>query len=301
MKKMLTLAFILVLLTACNLPIGPGAEYPANEPAHHPNRSTAAPATAEPAPVTAEPPASPAPTTPPGTELNLRGVYMVIPPCLNATVSGEMVAAQPYDPNGGPMQVFPEHRRVNFTTYPLANTFFEAHIRVFPMAEYAGMYENAANQLVSLQNTLASKPAEVEGSLPFLPGFNAGQVFHVKMAYLNFANGQGIRYLTEYAQYSAPFNNHDLFYTFQGLSADGTYWISAVLPIDNAILQENYESTIVPPGTLPMPDFMSPSFEAELNAYYAGMKAIVNSTADDTFNPAITCLDQFIQSINIGE
>jgi len=44
---------------------------------------------------------------------------MTIPACLPVTASIEFVPAQVYDPMGGPMDVFPAHRRINFNGYPL--------------------------------------------------------------------------------------------------------------------------------------------------------------------------------------
>ncbi|MEO8354588.1 MAG: hypothetical protein ABI621_01610 [Chloroflexota bacterium] len=44
---------------------------------------------------------------------------------------------------------------------------------------------------------------------------------HPLMQVINFQNGRGIRFLTQYAQYPAPINNHELFYHFQGLTNDG--------------------------------------------------------------------------------
>ncbi len=308
MKKMLTLAFILVLLTACNLPVGPGAETP--PPTEPPiiivTEAPAAPATVEPAPATAEPPAPPAPTTPPGTELNLGGVYMVIPPCLPVNATGEIVPAQVYDPNGGPQEVFPQHRRINFSGYPLSGTFFEPFMRVFPVADFATAYaaapENyALPNITALQGLLATRPPDSDAALPFLVMAGAGQVFHSQMTYLDFANGSGVGYLTSYGQYYVPYNNHDLFYTFQGLTADGKYWVSVIFPINHPVLPPTYDSTVVPPGGVPIPAYTSPTFDADMTAYYATMKALMNSQPDNTFTPALDCLDRYIMSLSIGD
>jgi len=38
-----------------------------------------------------------------------------------------------------------------------------------------------------------------------------------------------------------------------------------------------------------------------MEAYYSTMNSIMTLTADDTFVPALDCLDQYIQSLNIGD
>ena len=58
-----------------------------------------------------------------------------------------------------------------------------------------------------------------------------------------FVSGIGVRFLTEYAQYFVPVNNHDLFYTYQGLTNDGQYWISVILPINHPDLPANADNS----------------------------------------------------------
>ncbi|HEX9387675.1 MAG TPA: hypothetical protein VF918_15235, partial [Anaerolineales bacterium] len=65
---------------------------------------------------------------------------------------------------------------------------------------------------------------------------------------ISFQNGQGVRFLTEYAQYAASANNHDLFYHFQGLTRDGAYYIIAILPITVPVLAETSDGGAVLPS-----------------------------------------------------
>ena len=128
-------------------------------------------------------------------------------------------------------------------------------------------------------------------NITLLPAFNAGQVFYSQAAVIQFQNGRGIRYLTEYAQYTAPINNHDLFYTFQGLTADGQYWVSAILPVSNPMLPANGDN---PPTGQSWEDF-SNSYES----YLADITAQLNAQGPGSFAPTITMLDVIINSIVI--
>jgi len=68
--------------------------------------------------------------------------------------------------------------------------------------------------------------------LPFLPNFNAAQELYVqyKVTLLEV----GMESLSHpIQQFYDPINNIEFFYTFQGLTSDGKYWISAILPISN--------------------------------------------------------------------
>ncbi|MEL7590926.1 MAG: hypothetical protein AAGU17_06485 [Anaerolineaceae bacterium] len=304
MKKYFLLLVTLIFLVSCNLPLTPGGAQPTNTPEviifpSPTPQVIVVTATPQPSEPTAEP-------TVEGTPVTLGGVSMLIPACMPVSASIEFAPAQVYDPLDGPQDIFPAHRRINFNGYPLAGTFFPPFMRVFPLADFPAVSspEGAvyvANTVADLQNLLATRPADVDGALPFLTMAGAAQIFHTKLAYLDFANGSGIRYLTSYGQYYVPYNNHDLFYTFQGLTSDGNYWVSVIFPVNHAILPPTYDSTVVPPGGIPIPTWDSPTYDTDMANYYAAMKAIMESTADDTFVPGLDCLDHYIESLNIGD
>jgi hypothetical protein len=107
--------------------------------------------------------------------------------------------------------------------------------------------------------------------------------------------------LTEYAQYYAPVNNHDLFYTFQGVTADGKYWVSAFLPVNAAYLQAAYDSVDVPAGGIAAPKMDDPNYSTAMDAYYVSMLEKLNTTPDGAFTPGLDCLDQYIQSLSISD
>ena len=134
MKKILILATLCLLLLSCSLPFTLNWNTPTPELLGTPEIQLPTVAPLEP---TAEP--TQVPTTAlafEGTEYNLGGVYMVVPECLAATPSGVIVPAVPYDEMNGPMEYYPEHRKITFEQYPLADKFFEPMIRVYPVQEY---------------------------------------------------------------------------------------------------------------------------------------------------------------------
>ena len=64
-----------------------------------------------------------------------------------------------------------------------------------------------------------------------LPG-NAAQLVHSRTSYLELPGAKGVRFLTAYATDPMPITAEDLFYTFQGVTNDGAYYISAFFPLD---------------------------------------------------------------------
>jgi len=116
--------------------------------------------------------------------------------------------------------------------------------------------------VAALQALIAGGPSGDKG-LAFLPIINAAQEFHAQYRVISFVSGNGIRYLTQFSQYFDPINNHEVFYSYQGLTADGKYWISAILPISNQLLPADSKN---PPNGQSWDDFNNgfPAYIASL-------------------------------------
>jgi hypothetical protein len=134
-----------------------------------------------------------------------------------ALASGYSCQTVPENSEG--MEITPQYTELTLQGYLLSGKFFEPHVAVYPVERYSELMPDfIPSRVTDLQN-LTGGSAPGSTSLPFLPVFNAAQMFHAMYQVLPFTNGNGIRYITLFAQYSAPVNNHDLFYTYQGLTA----------------------------------------------------------------------------------
>ncbi len=250
---------------------------------------------------TSTPTITPTPVPTPGDTLyQLDGISFVVPMCMALRPTIETLPAAAPDPDGEPVMVYPAHRQVTFAGYPLEDKYFEPLMRVFPVEEFAAMSEGTAASVTRMQELLELQVLAEGDSIPLLPDHNMDQVFKAQERFINFENGSGVRWLTELAQDSAAVNNHDLFYSFQGLTRDGKYWVSVMLPLNAAYLQETSDATEVPQGGLTYPAAGSPNLEAELEEYYRLMLLLLNNTPDAGFTPALGCLDALIQSISIS-
>jgi hypothetical protein len=173
----------------------------------------------------------------------------------------------------------------------LSDKFFTAHISIYSVQEYTKLLpEHIPTEVATLQ-ALIGGGATSDAALPFLPTIPAAQVFRAQYRVLPFLSGGGIRYMAIYAQYSAPVNNHDLFYTYQGLTSDGKYWVSAILPINNPVLPANADN---PPGGMTWEQFSN-----NYAAYSADMADQLNSQTLDSFTPTLTALEALVSSIRI--
>ena len=246
-----------------------------------------------------ETPTQPAPTQMgvaiSGLSISASGATFTIPNGLAGGALAETIAAA-NDPNI-PIESYPSHIQFTLENYSLQAKFFEPRIKIFPARDFAQMSEGAAMNISELQNLLNTQGAPLPQNLPFLPMFNAAQVFHAQEKFTSFQNGSGIRYLTQYDQAPLPINNSELFYTFQGLTSDGTFYVSVILPVNASYLPaDNNMNSPTPPDGVPM---NWNNFEA-FPQYMKDITAKINSTDPAAFTPALGMLDMMIESMRIA-
>lgn len=191
----------------------------------------------------------------------------------------------------------PEHIKFQLDGYALYGSFHDAYILVYPAQEYAAVNEAAKESMARLQAILNGSAAPTAENLPAIAQFNAGQLFAAQIRVIQFQNGAGVRFLTEYGQYVATANNRDLFYQFQGLTGDGKYYILAVLPVAHPLLASDDNPETTPPsGGIPFPGYEN---ESALTNYYNNVVNLLNSAAPNVFTPPLASLDALMQSIRI--
>ena len=296
-KKVIPIVILLAIISlSCNLPAAAPQAAPTQSPKGIATNTSQPPAVAT---YTAELPTNtPEPTqenTPSGASLpqaDFGGVTFAYDPQIASSVSGEEVPAV-NEGQGAPWEVQPVTIKFSFDGYPVPDSFTAAEIQIFPVKDFQSMSDVAAKIIDDLRQVIAvHPPVSGKKEFPFLPTWNAAQIIHTKVAYFTFTNGQGVRYLAMNAQNFVPINNKYLFYTYQGLTSDGKYYISAVLPVTNAIL---------PPddSTIPGGDFQK--FSDTFPTYIAAMQDKLDAQPDDAFVPSLTLLDNMIKSIAINK
>lgn len=310
MSRSLSLKFVagalLVSALACNLmpsstpsPAAVTVTLPATPPPTE--TSLAAPTTLPPtetslpAPATLPPTDTPLLATPTSAlpEVSFNGIHFRYDPALATNVTYETVPASQPDPNGPYWETYPQHTHFLFNGYVLSGMFHQPEMWVYPLEEYIQRVPDLAQTKARLQEVLGQQPTSFSGqeALPFLPVWNAQQLMQMNVRYLHFANGQGVRFISIYGQYSAPANNHDIFYTFQGMTDDGKYYISLVLPVNNPALPNTAEEGI------PNGDFET--FTDHYMTYVSDTEGMMNGLVDASFTPSLEKLDALVQSLQI--
>ena len=159
---------------------------------------------------------------------------VAIPVSLNNAGAADGVTTQvvPAVPSGADTTgnlVMPQYTLLTLQGYPISDHKMQPRIYVFAVKDL-GVNEAAAAEAANLQALLQNQ--QVTDPMPYLPlQFSVKQVMHPQVKFLDFKNGKGARYLTEWHNGMAPINNHDLIYTFQGLTNDGQYYVAVEMPV----------------------------------------------------------------------
>ena len=173
-------------------------------------------------------------------------------------------------------------------------TSADRQVVIYPAPAWRDLFvqagEEKGNPVDTLKSLLAKGSSSVAGEIPILPPADAFQVLKARVKLLPFHGGKGFAFVTAYAQDDVPVANDALFYTFQGLTDDGRYWISFYYPVNASVLPKTL-------GDSPeMKDY--DAFEKNLGAY---RKKTVRALEDPktVYTPDLSKLDALVRSIEI--
>lgn len=182
-------------------------------------------------------------------------------------------------------EAVPPYTLLTLQGYPVTVNVLAPQVFVYSVKNLA-ISDTALNTVQSLGELLQSQqPGE---DMPILPMFKDVQMMHAQVKYLDFKSGRGLRYLTQYANGIVPVNNQALFYTFQGLTSDGQYYVAAILPVTLPDLppDSNWNTEEPPTGS-------------DYRAYLDEVVNTLDQASAGSFTPDLSMLDAVMQSIEV--
>ena len=292
--KPANLVLILVVLTAAALQAcTPAVDNSVDTIATAVAATLAAGEVGETPPDTPAPPPSPTwtihPTvtaSPPETNFSYAGVSFFFNDLLADDITAGVTPGQ-YDESNTWWST-PDHRVYKFNGWVLSDSFHPPAIRVYPVAEFTAINENVTAGLNALDAALKTIPLD-GGSLRVPDMFNAGQLYFSNPKAMRFQNGYGARWLSQYGQAYFPVGKPNLFYTFQGFTNDGLYYVSIILPVNHPSLPATDQVS------------MDDAFYEHFPTYAAEIRALLEEQSDNSFMPSLVLLDQLVTSLLVGE
>jgi len=235
------------------------------------------------------------------------GISFSYPSSLAVEVTGKNIPTF-IDPSGFMYDDLPEHLRFDFsnpytTQEPFAgflpgwvpwlshqtleNPEIQPQIFIFPTREYAEISPLAGERIEALKILLDENALPNEGELPVLPTFNSAQDLRVQVASLEIQGGRGLRFIARYSQEAKPVVNPDVFYTFQGLTDDGSLYVAAFFPLYVSLL----------PDKVQVEDW--DAFNQGYLDYMVDMTSRMEMLNPDDFEPDLENLDNLIRSMSV--
>lgn len=170
-------------------------------------------------------------------------------------------------------------------------------VRVYRASDVAD-YGWQSQQLAQLQTLLDERPdlASVTAPgeyglptpLPFVLDGSAGQAIHARAEYVDTPALSGIAYLTVFRQDLYPFAAEDFWYSFQGLSPDGQWYVAVDVPVEASMFPDEFSQRQV--RRLTRSD--------RWVAYLAESVETLDAAAPAAFTPPLDSIDALVWSIS---
>jgi hypothetical protein len=264
-----------------------------------------------------------------------KGVGFYYDPALASEVKAELA---PPSGCGKPGDVEPAHPAFTFVGYPKPHESPFMHppeIRVFPVAEYRRALEVCEKELAAVTippadyfvssfdeevrvlkalNAARPAPRALGGWLrarrgggcsrrrmPLVPMYDVCEALHAKVSYVDFRNGRGVAFVTQYTIESTLITNQALAYVFQGLTDDGEFYVSAAFPVAAPFLPPDFSEDVAARHGLDYRRGMfTPAFRRNYEAYKARTARRLESLAPDAYSPSLAPLAALLRSLNVN-
>ena len=227
------------------------------------------------------------------------GISFRIDPSLNHGLAARICSASTGEGEQIGIQAHPPYTEFFFQTYNRGNVDYQPQIRVYEVTGDMQNYLFPLNMFDDLKTTLAQRPEPVT--------WFQHSPLHTHQAYLDFANGAGVRGLIQYMQDYFFYSNNGLIYEFHGLTQDMRHFVSVRYPVSVPFLMELEGITLPPnninPNAIAISDWPSDIEQQRqvIEAYNnEALQRFEKMSVSDVL-PNLALLDQMVQSIQVSQ
>ena len=213
--------------------------------------------------------------------------------------------AAPYD------TIYPRHLAFElvgtYTAQPAS--FIKPDIRIYSIRDYERAFAadpKAAREVTAtinrMRQILRTRSLPLKGDVPSLPIPDGYYAFRAHAAFLRFANGTGVVFLTQGQQDEMPVNNQNLSYEFQGITDDGRFYVTAEFPVAAPFLaydrdKANYGGAVKEAACYQCADHHR--FMREYRTYVSKVQKQLETLRAEEFQPSLKSFDELVKSIKV--
>ncbi|MDX6576206.1 MAG: hypothetical protein QOE96_2159 [Blastocatellia bacterium] len=134
--------------------------------------------------------------------------------------------------------------------------------------------------------------------MAFLPFWEATQAFISHLKYVNFKNGKGVFFLTQWDTETAQITNEGLEYAFQGITNDGQYYVYAEFSVGAPFLPKGDEPNVV---AWDEKNYLLLHKSNEYQHYLRPVLTKLEALPANKFQPNLELLEQLIRSLEVQD
>ena len=257
-------------------------------------------------------------------DVSYKSVSFSFNPSLGSQVEAKTVPPQPdLEDKQAKLEGIPvEHHAFTFVGSPHESTFWQLpEIDVFRLADYqkglnaTPIYSQGATETVRLLKTILSKQPKSlalkrllaqqkypdKNAMPLFALFDATQAFHARLKYIDFANGKGVLFLTQYNIETSLINNQGLAYVFQGLTNDNVHAVTAFFPVSASFLPEDLDPARAKEYKPSKNFYLLPNESRQYQSYLKTVTPRLEQLPSEKFTPDLKRIEALIASLKIQE
>jgi hypothetical protein len=232
-------------------------------------------------------------------QASYNGISFEIDPSLNAGLAARICSGSTGEGEQMGIQAHPPYTEFFFQTYSRGNVDYQPEIRVYEVTGDMQSYLFPLNMFDELKTTLAQRPEPIT--------WFQHSPLHMHEAYLDFANGAGVRGLIQYMQDYFFYTNNGLIYEFHGITKDGRHFVSVRYPVSVPFLMELDGFTLPPnninPTAIAISDWPS-DFEQQhhvIEAYNNEALQRFKQMSESDAYPDLGLIDRLVKSIEVKQ
>lgn len=257
-------------------------------------------------------------------DVSYKGISFRFNPSLASQVEAKTVPPQPdLEDKQAKLEGIPvEHHAFTFVSSKHESTFWQfPEIDVFRLADYqnglngAPIYSQGATESVRLLKTILSKQPKPwalkrllarqkypdKNDMPLLVLLDAKQAFHARLKYIDFVNGKGVLFLTQYNIEGSLINNQGLAYVFQGLTNDNVHAVTAFFPVSAPFLPEDFDPASAKEYKPSKNFYLLLNESRQYQSYLKTVTPRLEQLPSEKFTPNLTLIEALISSLKIQE
>jgi hypothetical protein len=177
------------------------------------------------------------------------------------------------------------------TNPPEWTTYFDEEVRVLKALL-------AAKPASNVRELVARSRGEegCSSAMPFLPMWEACQAFVGRVRFVDFKNGQGVFFLTQWDTETSQISNTSLEYAYQGITNDGRYWIYAEFSVRAPFLPTGVEPEVMAWNEK---NYLLSHKSEKYQDYLRPVLAQLEALPADRFQPNLELLERLIASLEV--